>query len=42
MPLLKHGVYGRSLHLFTEIKAPRHAYETPTGNETVPESETIV
>lgn len=37
-PLLRLGVHGRFLHIFAEIKSPRRAYETPTGNETVPES----
>src|SRR5688572_17378343 len=36
-PLLRLGVYGRFLHVYAEIKTARSAYETPTGNETVPE-----
>jgi two-component system, OmpR family, sensor histidine kinase ChvG len=36
-PLLRLGVYGRFLHVYAEIKTSRSAYETPTGNETVPE-----
>jgi dedicated sortase system histidine kinase len=37
-PLLRLGVHGRSLHVYTEIETSRRAYEVPTGNETVPES----
>ena len=35
-PLLRLGVHGRSLHIYAEVKTTRRAYETPTGNETVP------
>ncbi|MDY6945479.1 MAG: ATP-binding protein [Pseudomonadota bacterium] len=37
-PLLRVGVYGRSLHLFAEIRTPRRTYEVHAGNETVPAS----
>lgn len=37
-PLIRLGVYGRTLHMYVEIQTPRRAYEIPTGNESVPES----